>query len=198
MLWKTIIDYASEILQEDVSSYRERKLYFDNEEDNKRNKKHLFNDDFFIKIDIENWNSQFKKKCYEYINVLRSHNKIKNRDFCIKDHEHHLDHIDGNIIRIQKTRFINGKTLLDYPDQMETAKRINYLSKFEDILKTLYKENIKHVDLSIDHNILIDENENLILIDYESMYCDDDIRNETLEEYMESYLNHPMNIIGLR
>jgi hypothetical protein len=197
MCWKLILEHASNILNEDLNSFKERNLYFDNECDNKRNKKHFFNDNFFVKIDIEDWNSQFTEKCYEYVNILNCHNKIKNKDFCIREYYHHIDHIDGKIIRIQKTKFIKGKTLIDYPNQLEAAKNLNYLYKFEQIIKCLYKKNIKHVDLSIDHNIIIDGNDNLILIDYESMYCDGIIQDTPFNEYMEMYMNHPMNKIGL-
>lgn len=91
--------------------------------------------------------------------------------FCNLKYEDEGIVIDGEICPTTRMRWVDGLNIKEYicKNSQNKEKLFNLANKFKSLCLDLYRHNISHGDLQ-HGNILIDGNDNIYLIDYDSIY----------------------------
>ncbi|MBX9598102.1 MAG: hypothetical protein K2X04_05955 [Burkholderiales bacterium] len=86
--------------------------------------------------------------------------------------------VNGQLLDVTYMEWIEGKTIGEYiKDNHGNSRLMSELAeKFKDLIRWLYQNDISHGDLN-DSNIMVKQNEDLLLIDYDTL-CFSDISEE--------------------
>lgn len=118
------------------------------------------------------WHSDIKntKKRYETIS-----DAIKKANLSFLCEFQYIDkgiNVEGNIYPTTRMRWIDGMTIKDYICQNRNSKKllIALADNFLKMTQALHAQSLAHGDLQ-HGNILVDNNHQLYLVDYDSFYC---------------------------
>lgn len=118
------------------------------------------------------WHSEIKNSKKHYETISDTIKKAKLSFLCEFQYIDNGINVEGNIYPTTRMRWIDGITIKDYICQNQNSKKllIALADKFLKMTQALHAQSLAHGDLQ-HGNILVDNNHQLHLVDYDSFYC---------------------------
>ncbi|UKI44129.1 MAG: hypothetical protein L6U16_00030 [Porphyromonadaceae bacterium] len=118
------------------------------------------------------WHSDVLNSKKRYQTIAEAIKKSKLDFLCEFQYIDNGINVDGNIYPTTRMRWIDGITIKDYICRNRNSKDllVSLADKFLKMTQSLHAQSLAHGDLQ-HGNILIDQNNQLYLVDYDSFYC---------------------------